>query len=56
MRWRFAGDRISGSASVVDLLVYFSSFAHRTYALAVVAAPGRLYLVGRGRIYALAPR
>jgi outer membrane protein assembly factor BamB len=58
---------------VVDGFVYFSSFEHRTYALAAstgrlreqwddgeyspaVAANGRLYLVGLGRLYALAPR
>ena len=67
------GASISGAASVVDGLVYFSSFDHRTYALAAasgrlreewpdgeyspaVAGDGRLYLVGLGRIYALAPR
>jgi outer membrane protein assembly factor BamB len=57
---------------VVDGVVYFSTFAHRTYALAaatgrllwtwpdgeyspVVTDGRRLYLTGRGRIYALAP-
>jgi len=40
VRWRFdAGGRISGAASVIDGLVYFSTFKERTYALN--AATGR---------------
>jgi outer membrane protein assembly factor BamB len=36
IRWRFDGNGpISGSASVIDGLVYFSTFAGRTYALRV---------------------
>jgi outer membrane protein assembly factor BamB len=72
-RWTFhARAAISGAASVVGGLVYFSSFDRRTYALRsasgrlheewpdgeyspAVAGDGRLYLVGLGRIYALAP-
>lgn len=74
LRWGFHAEApISGAASVVGGLVYFSSFAHRTWALTAgsgqvaqtwadgeyspaVAGFGRLYLVGLGRIYALAPR
>ena len=34
VRWRFrANGAISGAASVVDGVVYFSTFAERTYAL-----------------------
>jgi outer membrane protein assembly factor BamB len=40
VRWRFdAHGAISGAATVVDGLVYFSTFSERTYALA--AAGGR---------------
>ena len=74
LRWTYhAGAPISGAASVVDGVVYLSTLAHRTFALAAgsgrlieqwrdgdyspaVAGYGRLYLVGLGRIYALAPR
>ena len=74
VRWRFeANGPISGAATVIDGLVYFSTFARRTYGLdarngqdivdwpdgkysPVVADPSRLYLVGLGRLYALAPR
>ena len=74
VRWSFAaGDRISGAASVVDGLVYFSTFDERTFVVRArdgalvrewrdgkyspaVAAPGRLYFVGLGKLYALAPR
>ena len=73
LRWTYhASAPISGAASVVDGIVYFSSFDHRTYGLLAasgrlraewpdgeyspaVAGNGRLYLVGLGRIYALAP-
>jgi outer membrane protein assembly factor BamB len=71
-RWSFrANAAISGAATVVDGVVYFSTFAHRTYALdaksgrlvwtwpdgeysPVVTDGRRVYLTGRGRIYALA--
>jgi outer membrane protein assembly factor BamB len=71
VRWSFrANGRISGAASVIDGVVYFSTFAHRTYALSaatgrllwtwpdgeyspVVTDGRRIYLTGRGRIYAL---
>jgi len=74
LRWRYrARAAISGAASVIDGIAYFSSFDHRTYALSAangrlhaewqdgeyspaVAGDGRLYLVGLGRIYALAAR
>jgi outer membrane protein assembly factor BamB len=74
MRWILrTGASITGAASVVGGVVYFSTLAHKTYALAAgggrlleqwpdgeyspaVAGIGRLYLVGVGRIYALAPR
>jgi len=74
MRWSFpAGGAISGAASVIDGVVYFSTFARTTYARdaatgrrirmwndgeysPAIAAYGRLFLVGLGRIYALAPR
>jgi outer membrane protein assembly factor BamB len=63
---------VSGAASVVGGIVYFSTFGHRTYALTAgadhvarewadgeyspaVAGYGRLFLVGLGRLYALAP-
>jgi len=61
LRWSFhAGASISGAASVVDDIVYFSSFDHRTYAL--LAASGRLRaewadgeyspaVAGNGRLY-----
>ena len=73
-RWVFhANGPISGSASVVDGIVYFSTFADRTYALdattgrqvwswpdghysPVVVDSSRLYLVGLGRLYGMAPR
>jgi len=74
LRWRFDADGpISGSATVIDGLVYFSTFHQHTYVLRArdgasvtewpdgwyspaVAGAKRLYLVGRGRLYALAPR
>ncbi len=73
-RWSFpAGGPISGAASVIDGIVYFSTLTHKTYAVDVasghliekwndgdyspaVAAYGRLFLIGLGRIYGLAPR
>ena len=64
-----ANGAISGAASVVDGVVYFSTFGLRTYALAaatgrllwtwpdgeyspVVTDGRRLYLTGRGKLYA----
>ena len=74
LRWSFhANAPVSGAASVIGGIAYFSTFGHRTYGLAAgtghvvrewadgeyspaVAGYGRLYLVGLGRLYALAPR
>ena len=74
VRWRFDADGpISGSASVIGGLVYFSTFSRTTYALQArsgrevarwpdgkyspaVADATHLYLVGLGRLYALAPK
>ena len=67
---RFEPPMASSWQSVIDGVVYFSTFAHRTYALAaatgsllwtwpdgeyspVVTDGRRIYLTGRGRIYAL---
>jgi outer membrane protein assembly factor BamB len=61
VRWNFrAGAPISGAASVVGGIVYFSTFGHRTYALA--AGSGRVErkwpdgeyspaVAGNGRLY-----
>ena len=75
-RWSFpAGGPISGAASVINGIVYFSTLGHpgKTYAVnantgrlvekwhdgdysPAIAAYGRLFLIGLGRIYALEPR